>query len=95
MTARPGTFIVMNAMAFHRAGKNSSRDPRRGINHLIGLPFLAQQIDIPRMLDGAHAEDPFLAQYLGYKWGPAASVEAWRSARIERQLSSGISEPSS
>jgi ectoine hydroxylase-related dioxygenase (phytanoyl-CoA dioxygenase family) len=82
MTAPAGTFVVMDAMVFHRAGKNSSSEPRRGINHVIGLPFLAQQIDIPRMLDGEHADDPFLSRYLGYRWGPAASVEAWRGGRL-------------
>jgi hypothetical protein len=81
MTAAPGTFIVMDAMMFHRAGQNTSSDDRRGINHLIGLPFLAQQIDVPRMLAGAHMDDPFLSKYLGYRWAPAASVEAWRSGR--------------
>jgi ectoine hydroxylase-related dioxygenase (phytanoyl-CoA dioxygenase family) len=81
MSAPAGTFIFMDAMMFHRAGKNSSDDPRRGINHLIGLPFLAQQIDLPTMLGGAYAEDPFLSRYLGYKWNPAASIEAWRQGR--------------
>jgi hypothetical protein len=82
MSAAPGTFIVMDAMMFHRAGRNASAEPRRGINHLIGLPFLSQQIDIPRMLGGAHADDPFLSRYLGYRWAPAASVEAWRDGRL-------------
>jgi ectoine hydroxylase-related dioxygenase (phytanoyl-CoA dioxygenase family) len=84
MTAAAGSFIVMDAMMFHRAGRNTSDRPRLGVNHLIGLPFLAQQIDIPRMLDGAHAKDPVLASYLGYKWNPAPSIDAWRSARITR-----------
>lgn len=83
IAAAPGMFIVMDAMMFHRAGRNSSGEPRRGINHVIGLPFLSQQIDVPRMLDGAHARDPFLSRYLGYRWSPAASVEAWRSARFD------------
>jgi hypothetical protein len=84
MTAPPGTFIVMDAMGYHRAGKNRSDNVRRGINHLIGLPFFAQQIDIPSMLPGPQPEDPFLAAYLGYKWRPAESVEAWRSGRVAR-----------
>jgi ectoine hydroxylase-related dioxygenase (phytanoyl-CoA dioxygenase family) len=84
INAAPGTFIVMDAMAFHRAGKNTSADARRAINHLIGLPFLSQQIDLPSMLGGAHAEDPFLSAYLGYKWAPAESVEAWRSRRMKQ-----------
>jgi hypothetical protein len=82
MTAPAGSFIVMDAMMYHRAGRNSSDKPRVGINHLIGLPFLVQQIDLPRMLDGEHSDDPAVARYLGYKWNPAPSVEAWRSARF-------------
>jgi hypothetical protein len=82
MKASAGTFLLMDAMVFHRAGKNSSPSVRRGVNHLIGRPFLAQQIDIPRMLRGAHAQDPSLARYLGYQWGPAASVSAWRKNRL-------------
>ncbi len=84
MTAAPGSFIVMDALMYHRTGKNQSEQIRRGVNHLIGLPFLAQQIDIPRMLGGAHAGDPVLARYLGYKWNPAASIEDWRTGRITR-----------
>lgn len=82
VTALPGTFIVMDAMTFHRAGKNTSGAVRRGINHLIGLPFFAQQIDIPSMLDGAHSGDERLAAYLGYRWRPAPTVEAWRQRRL-------------
>ena len=83
MTAPPGTFIVMDAMVFHRAGKNTSDGIRRAVNHLIGLPFLAQQIDIPSMLNGAHAADPSISAYLGYKWRPAPSVKAWRNDRVK------------
>lgn len=82
MTAPAGSFVVMDAMMYHRTGKNLSQNARRGVNHLIGLPFLSQQIDVPRMLKGAHADDPFLARYLGYKWNPAASIEDWRLGRM-------------
>jgi hypothetical protein len=84
MTAPAGTFIVMDAMMFHRAGRNTSDAVRTGINHLIGRPFLAQQIDIPRMLDREPPQDSVLSRYLGYRWAPAVSVEAWRNARVDR-----------
>ncbi len=86
MDAHPGTFILMDAMVFHRAGKNSSTSVRRAVNHLIGRPFLAQQIDIPRMLGSTHAHDPAVSNYLGYQWGPAASVTAWRKHRSKRKV---------
>ncbi|MEJ7786031.1 MAG: phytanoyl-CoA dioxygenase family protein [Solirubrobacteraceae bacterium] len=84
MQAPAGTFLVMDAMMFHRAGDNISQWVRRGINHLIGLPFLAQQIDLPGMLDGRHQDDPFLSRYLGYAWRPAPSPVTWRLARARR-----------
>lgn len=78
-----GAVLVANAMVYHRAGHNRSADMRRGVNHVIGRPFLAQQIDLPRMMRGRGADDPFLGRYLGYRWNPPASVEAWRRERLE------------
>jgi len=79
--ARAGSLIVMDAMIYHRTGVNRSPRVRRGINHVIGRPFLVQQIDIPRQLDGRLADDPKLASYLGYRWNPAPDVATWRSRR--------------
>jgi len=77
-----GTFIVMNAMVFHRTGYNLSSSARFGLNHVIGLPFLAQQIDIPRYAPHLYSlEDSVRNQYLGYKWNPVESVELWRKRR--------------
>jgi hypothetical protein len=95
ITAAPGTFVVMDAMMYHRAGENSSGRPRRGVNHVIGRPFLAQQIDIPRALGGEPPEDPFLSRYLGYRWSPAASVDEWRSARLSGASRSAASSAGS
>lgn len=77
-----GSVIMMHAMLYHRAGANVSAAPRRGINHLVGRPLLAQQIDIPRMLGGRFAQDPVLGPYLGYRWNPAVDVASWREGRV-------------
>jgi ectoine hydroxylase-related dioxygenase (phytanoyl-CoA dioxygenase family) len=82
VVAAPGTILVANAMLYHRAGRNTSGITRRGVNHVIGRPFLAQQLALPDMLHGRGAEDPFLARYLGYRWNPRASVDAWRRERL-------------
>ena len=79
--ARAGLFLVMDAMLFHRSGNNVSANSRSGINHLIGLPFFSQQLDIPRMLKRDMSGDPFLKRYLGYQWNPAEDVHSWRSKR--------------
>ena len=46
-----GSVIVLDAMTYHRAGINCvPGHARRALNHVVGLPFLVQQIDIPRLL---------------------------------------------
>jgi ectoine hydroxylase-related dioxygenase (phytanoyl-CoA dioxygenase family) len=79
--AKAGSFLVLDAMLYHRSGYNRSNGNRRGINHVIGLPMLAQQIDIPRLLQGRHGDDPLVRDYLGYRWNPASSVNDWRRMR--------------
>jgi hypothetical protein len=81
VSAPAGSMLVMDAMLFHRAGYNMSKRNRRAVNHLIGRPLFVQQIDLPRLLDGRHSDDPFLHRFLGYQWNPASSVAAWRKQR--------------
>ena len=79
-----GSVIVMNAMLFHRAGDNRAKTIRRGVNHVIGRPFMSPYIDIPTALakEGRDlSDDEFLSKYLGYRWKPAESVLAWHSKR--------------
>jgi ectoine hydroxylase-related dioxygenase (phytanoyl-CoA dioxygenase family) len=83
VSAKAGSILVLDAMLFHRSGFNVSGRNRRGVNHLIGRPLLAQQIDLPAVLEGRHADDDFLRRYLGYQWNPARSVGAWRAARAQ------------
>jgi len=78
-----GAILVANAMVYHRAGHNRSDMTRRGVNHVIGRPFLAQQIDLPRVMNGKGADDPFLSRFLGYRWNSRASVQAWRQERLQ------------
>lgn len=79
--AKAGSILVFDSMLYHRAGKNVSQNVRRGLNHVIGRPFMAQQIDLPRVLNGKYKDDPFLNKYLGYRWNPADSVKSWRLLR--------------
>jgi hypothetical protein len=69
-------------MMFHRAGVNRSRRVRRAVNHVVGTPILAQQVDIAAMLDRPPPTDPWLAGYLGYRWNPKTDVSAWRRQKI-------------
>lgn len=82
-----GSVILFNSMTFHRAGVNRSGRIRRAVNHVIGAPILAQQVDIPAMLDREAPSDPWLAGYLGYRWNPPRDVAAWRRSRIAQAAS--------
>lgn len=88
MCAPAGSAIIMNGMTFHRTGDNVTESSiRRGINHFIGRPFMAQQISIPDLLHANgldYSDDSFLNVYLGYRWQPAKSVLAWQQARNTR-----------
>jgi len=78
VTAAAGSIIFMNAMTFHRAGTNRSAGLRRAVNHVIGVPILAQAIDLPAALARRPPDDPWLAAYLGYRWNPAPDAREWR-----------------
>lgn len=82
VTAPAGSLILMDAMLFHRAGKNVSPRQRRAVNHVVGLPFMAQQIDIPAFVGDRLATDDFRRSYFGYRWRPAADAKAWRTAKL-------------
>jgi ectoine hydroxylase-related dioxygenase (phytanoyl-CoA dioxygenase family) len=82
--APAGSFVVVDSMVFHRAGHNTSARPRRAVNHVYGLPFIAQQISLPDVLGGRYAHDPDLARLFGYETRPAASLEAWWESRRAR-----------
>ncbi len=88
LEAPAGTFLVLDAMAFHRAGRNASGHPRRAVNHLIGRPFVGQQFDLPGMLGDRYAGDPLLSAYLGYRWKPQPDVLSWRAQRMAPAASS-------
>lgn len=79
--AEPGSVIIMDSMIYHRSGKNSSNYARRAVNHVIGLPFMSQQIDIPKYVGPRLATDDFARGFFGYRWNPATSAKDWRNAK--------------
>lgn len=89
VTAEAGSFIVFDAMLFHRAGANVSDRPRRAVNQVFSVPIIAQQISLPDALQGRYADDPELARLFGYEVAPARSVPAWRERRLARSVKAG------
>jgi ectoine hydroxylase-related dioxygenase (phytanoyl-CoA dioxygenase family) len=84
VSAEPGSFVVFDAMLFHRAGHNRSGRVRRAVNNVFSVPIIAQQISLPSALNGRHSDDPELARLLGYDSTPPASVVDWRTRRLRR-----------
>lgn len=83
VTAKAGSALVFDSMAYHRGGFNVSKGLRRGVNHLFGLPFIKQQISFPASLGGRYKDDPALSRFLGYDTEAAESVLAWRTNRLK------------
>lgn len=81
LEASAGAFLVFDSMLFHRAGANLSTAPRRAVNQVFALPFIAQQFSFPDLLQGRHADDPRLARLLGYGTGPVRSLDEWWERR--------------
>ena len=82
--AEPGSFLLFDAMLFHRAGENRSGRIRRAVNNVFSVPIIAQQISLPSALNGRYSDDPALARLLGYESAPAASAAEWRTRRLRR-----------
>ena len=83
--ASAGSVVLFNSMLFHKAGFNKSRDKiRRGVNHVYVKPIINQQIDIPSVLNGKYADDPFLSMLFGYQTRLSKSVNEYRQLRLDK-----------
>jgi ectoine hydroxylase-related dioxygenase (phytanoyl-CoA dioxygenase family) len=79
--AKAGSVFLMDSMAIHMAGFNSSPGIRRGLNTIYASGLLKQQISFQSQLDGKHKDDPFLNMLLGYDAEASKSVLEWRKRR--------------
>lgn len=85
ITALAGTFLVLDGMLFHKAGSNTTTKERRALNHVLGLPFMAQTVNLPAAMKKNHIEmpeDQRIQRYLGLQWNPSSSPKEWRESRF-------------
>jgi ectoine hydroxylase-related dioxygenase (phytanoyl-CoA dioxygenase family) len=82
--APAGLAIVLDAMLYHRSGRNTSGRVRRGVNNIYTQPLIKQQISLPKFLKGKHSEDGFLRKLLGYESETDESVIDFRRRRLKR-----------
>jgi ectoine hydroxylase-related dioxygenase (phytanoyl-CoA dioxygenase family) len=84
LNAKAGSAVVFDSMLYHRGGHNRSKQVRRAINHMYTVPFIKQQISLPKILQGRYSDDPFLAKFLGYDSEPDEGVTDFRERRLKR-----------
>ena len=85
--APAGHFIVMDAMTFHSGGVNHTDRDRRGVNHVLTIPLIKQQIALPTALGDSFATDPALRRLLGYEVMVPPDVAAYYATRRQRSRS--------
>lgn len=83
ITAKAGTFILLDCMLYHTGGFNQSQQARRAINHVFNIPYFKQQINIPLNLDptGLSAE---AKELFGFEYQEPPSVAAFFEKRKGR-----------
>lgn len=85
ITAKAGSFIVLDAMLFHSGGINRTGQARRAVNHLYTIPLIRQQIDLPAYLGQDFSSDPDIRRLLGYDVQTPASAEAFLKVQAARK----------
>ena len=80
ITARAGSFIMMDCMMFHRGGVNKARTKRRAINHIYTIPHIKQLIDIPALL-GEEGMDAHVQDILAYRYSLPRSIDDFLKTR--------------
>jgi ectoine hydroxylase-related dioxygenase (phytanoyl-CoA dioxygenase family) len=79
--ASAGSFIVLDCMAYHSGGVNTTDTARRAVNHVYSIPLIRQQIDLPRALGEEFVTDPAQRRLLGYDVRTPASVAEYIASR--------------
>jgi ectoine hydroxylase-related dioxygenase (phytanoyl-CoA dioxygenase family) len=79
--APAGSFIVLDCMAYHSGGVNSTDRARRAVNQVYSIPPIKQQIDLPAALGEQFTNDPQLRKLLGYDVRTPGSVADYLAGR--------------
>ena len=81
VSAKSGSFIVLDCMVFHCGGVNTTDRQRRAVNHVYSVPILRQQIELSSELGDKYTDDPDTRRFLGYDVRTPASVSAYYDTR--------------
>ena len=87
VSAKSGSFIVLDCMAFHCGGVNTTGARRRAVNHVYAVPILRQQIELSSELGDGYSDDPDVRRFLGYDVRTPANVSAFYDTRRGKKTS--------
>ena len=79
--APAGSFIVLDCMLFHKGSFNTTKKPRRAINHVYTIPYLKQQINIHNTLGLAYEINDYQREILGYKFQIPLNIDDYLKSR--------------
>ena len=85
VSAPAGSFIILDCMLFHRGGVNRTSTPRRAVNHVYSIPFIRQQIDLPKLLGKGFTDDPDTRLILGFDVQSPEDIAGYYALRNARR----------
>lgn len=81
VSARRGSYIILDCMVFHTGATNGTAIDRRAVNHVYTVPALRQQIDLPSALGNDYTDDGELRRLLGYEVSTPRSISEFLRSR--------------
>ena len=84
ITANVGDVLIMDSLIYHRAAPNCTHEERKLLVQMYTLPFVKQQINFPKMLNGKYSDSEELSYMLGYDSEIEDNVVNWRKRRKKR-----------
>lgn len=78
VTAKAGSFLVLDCMVYHKGNTNRTDHIRRAVNHVYTIPYIKQQISLPRLMP-ANSLTEIELQLFGYHCPEYSSIEEFLS----------------
>jgi ectoine hydroxylase-related dioxygenase (phytanoyl-CoA dioxygenase family) len=78
ISAKAGSFIVLDCMIYHKGNMNHTDRMRRAINHVYTIPYIKQQVSLPRLMSEHDLSDQE-RQLFGYDCPECANITEFLS----------------
>ncbi|MGB6035334.1 MAG: phytanoyl-CoA dioxygenase family protein [Cryomorphaceae bacterium] len=82
--AEAGDVLFFNSMVLHRAGQNTSKGDRYGVNQVFTIPIIKQQIDLTSVEADDKFDQSLISKVLGQKYQVPHSVQEFRENRFKK-----------